>query len=665
MFAGRVALMAVLVLGVALIVSAVHWPVLSAQAVAFDDGEFFVHNHLVQNPGWASAERFLGEVLEPSTVHGYYIPLTMISLMLDFAAGGRADDLGQFHRTNLALHAMSTAAVVVLLYLLFGNPWIAAMLGLLYGIHPLTVEPIVWVGERKTVLATCFALWCTVLYVLHTRTRSRWLVAGSIVLFVLAVMSKPTTVPLPVLLLILDYWPLNRLDRRRVLEKGPYFVVAGVSAVITVISNARTANITMPTDEPVAPVLLKIGHNLFFYLRKIIWPADLTSYYAPPEPFSLGHPMVLAGVAATIVGAAIVVISVRWTRSVLAGSLFFLVALSPTLGIVGFSWINASDKYLYLPMVGLLLPLAWLLRVAWDKSGPAAGMAARRGGIALALLILAASASVGTRRYLRSWHDSESLYTHMLSLAPEAAVLHHSLGNTLADQGQFGKAVGHYEHAARINPGMPDIRVGLGRALTRSGRIEEGIQQYTKALQINPDSAEAHNGLGTALSRQGRMEEAAAHHAEAVRIKPGFLEARVNLGAMHMRQGRLDDAIQQFSTALRINPRSAEAHGNLGVALKRQGKLDEAVQHYKAALQTDPFHAGTHRNIAYALQEQGKTDEARPYLANALFCEGLALERRGDLDGPIARYREALRIDPQHPEALTRLKSLRAIHGGG
>jgi tetratricopeptide (TPR) repeat protein len=660
----RPVLIGALVLAVMLIVSAVHWPVLSAQALAFDDGEFIVHNALVQNPGWKSAKRFLSEVFEPSTVHGYYIPLTMISLMLDNAAGGRSDDLRQFHRTNLTLHLMSTAGLVLLLYLLFRQPWVAAMLGLIYGIHPLTVEPIAWIGERKTVLATCFALWCIVLYVLGTRNKSRRLLVGSVVLFVLAVMSKPTTVPLPILLLILDYWPLNRLDRRRILEKVPYFAVAGISAVITVVSNARTANITMPTDASVAPVLLKITHSLFFYLRKMLWPTDLTSYYPSPDPFTLDHPMVLTGVVVTGVVALAVVISVRWTRCILAGSLFFLAAILPTLGIVGFSWISVSDKYLYLPAVGLLLPAAYLLRRVWDQPLSVGGIAPQRRGIILAVLFLATLATVGTRRYLRQWQDSQSLYTYMLSLAPDAGVLHYSLGNTMADQGRFNEASVYYRRAAQLDPDMPDIYVGLGMALAKLGRTEEAFGKHTRALQINPNSAAAHNGLGTVLNRRGELDRAAMHYAEAIRIKPDFQEALINLGALRLRQGRLDDAAEQFRTVLQINPRSVEAHVNLGVTLRRQGKLDAAIPHYKAALRRQPLHPEIHRNIGLALQEQGKADEAKMYFANALFYQGLALHGQGKLDAAEARYEEALRLNPQHDEASRSLSALAAEQGG-
>jgi len=658
-FSNRPAALLLLAAAVTLIIIAAHWPVLSAQALAFDDGEFLTRNPLVQDPSMASAKRFVTEVLEPSTVHGYYIPLTMISLMLDHAAGGRPDDLRQFHRTNLVLHVITTIGVAMLLHLLFGNAWAAALLGALYGVHPLAVEPVAWIAERKTVLATCFAVWALVLYVGYVRKTGRALYLVALSLTFLSLAAKPTAVTLPLLMLLLDYWPLRRLEPRRVFEKIPHFLLAAASAVITIVSNARTANLTLPTDASAAPLLLKIPHNLFFYAEKILWPADLTPYYPLPEPFALANPEVTIGVIATASAAALLLVSLRWTHAVACGAAFCLVALLPTLGIIGYSWINVSDKYLYFPMIGLLLPpaalLSWLKIRAEASPRSAAGMA-----VVLAVLLAAVpAAAVGTRRALSKWRDSETLYSYMIALAPRAGVLKYSLASTLLEQGRLEEALTNFRASATLSPGMPDVHIGEANALLRMGRTHEAISPLNRALQINPDSAIAHNSLGMALAALGALDEAAAHHQDAVRITPDYFDARINLGAVRLKQNRLSEAEEQFRIALEIDSRAPAALVNLGVVLKSQGKYDDAIGLYKQALEGDPTHPEIHRNIAIALQEQGKSAEAAHYFADALFFQGLALERAGDRAAAAALYAEVLKLVPDHADALNRLGQLR------
>ena len=199
-------ILANLLVAVCVLVVAVHLPTLWSQALTFDDPQYLLNNDLVQNPSWASVQKFLAEVLEPSTVSGYYQPLTMISLMIDHALGGRPDNLLPFHRTSLLLHVFNTALIIVLLYMLFSNVWAAAGVGLLFGLHPMTVESIAWVGERKTVLATFFALWSLVLYVRFAQRRRPWLYGGCLAMYALALMSKPTSLPVPALMLLLDCW---------------------------------------------------------------------------------------------------------------------------------------------------------------------------------------------------------------------------------------------------------------------------------------------------------------------------------------------------------------------------------------------------------------------------------------------------------------------------
>jgi hypothetical protein len=425
----NIKLLSLLVIAVSFVVLTVHWPALSAKALSFDDNQYLMDNMLVQNPCWMSARQFLTEILEPSTVGGYYQPLAMISLMLDYALGGRENNLLPFHRTSLILHIANTALIIVMLYLLFGQIWIAAGVGLLFGVHPMTVEPIPWVGERKTLLAAFFSLWSLIFYVYsrkshHARRTTASLYIGSLIAYLLALMSKPTSTPLPVVMLLLDYWPLRRLNWRTVLEKTPFFVLGGISAIITYISQSRTAGVTMPGHFGPERISLIFCHNIIFYFYKMIWPVNLSSHYPFPEPLNLSQPMVLAGVIGTFVLLALLVLSLRWTRAAMAGWLIFFVAILPTMQIIGFSDVIASDKFAYLPSIGLLMILAAFL--VWLCNNRFLTLCRVS---AMIIVLLACAESIAARCYLTYWRDTVSLFEHMLALAPNAVQVHNNLAS--------------------------------------------------------------------------------------------------------------------------------------------------------------------------------------------------------------------------------------------
>ena len=553
----------------------VHWPALSAKALSFDDSDYFTDNVLVQNPGWASAKRFLTEARSPSTVKGYYQPLAMISLMFDYVLGGRENNLIPFHRTSLILHTANTALIIVLLYLLFGGIWIAAGVGLLFGVHPMTVEPIPWVGERKTLLAAFFSLWSLVFCVRYTQKSNRGFYLGSFAMYFLAMMSKPTSVPIPAVMLLMDYWPLRRLNWRAVWEKVPFFVLGGIFAVITYISQSRTAVASPPAALGAKHIFQVLCHNIVFYLYKIIWPVDLSSHYPVPKPLSLSHPMVLAGVIGTCILILLLVLSLRRTRAALTGWLIFFVAILPTMGVIGFTVVIAADKFAYLPSIGLLMILTSFL--GWLCGGKSA----RRCAVVMtAVLVLGAAESVATRRYLSYWQDSVGLYEYMAGLSPDSI----------------------------------EVQNGLGYALQAQGGNEESLPHFYKALQVNPNDADTHNRLATVLQLKGKLDESIEHYHIALLLKPEYEQAYNNLGGAYLAQNRLDEAADCFRKALRIRPEYADAHNNIGIVLARQGKLEEAVSEFSQAMRLKPGHVKACDNLRQILQIDPNCSAAREAL---------------------------------------------------
>ena len=586
------------------VVAAVHWAALGSKALSFDDQQYLIDNSLVQNPGLASSKRFFIEILEPSTIRGYYQPLAMISLMVDYAAGGRDDNLRPFHITSLAFHTANTALVIVLLYMLFGNMWAAAAAGLLFGVHPMTVEPIPWVGERKTLLAAFFALWSLILYVRYSRGGGWKSYAGCFVMYLLALMSKPTSVPLPAVMLLMDYWPLGKFNLKTFLEKTPLFVLGVIFAVITYISQHRTASTVSPIEYGPRHVLLVLCHNIIFYLYKMILPVNLSSHYPFPKQLDLSQPVVLAGVIGTCVLIPLLFISLWWTRAALTGWLIFFVAIFPTMGVVGFTNVIASDKYAYLPAIGILMVVtAFLIWVGKSKKSAIA--------VAAIALALAGAEAVATQRYLSHWKDTITLNKYMLQLTPEAPSLYSNLGFAYGRLGRNEEEIEAYRQGIKVGPELVELYYNLGCAYRSLGRMDEAIESFQSAIKVSPTYVKSYGNLGAIYAGQGRWAEAIKTFKEAIKMRPQDAEARYNLGVAYSKQERWSEAAELFKQAVELKPGDASAYFNLGVACEQLGRTAEAIDAYEHAIKYNPNHAGARFNLAQAYLKKNERGAAK------------------------------------------------------
>jgi len=672
-----------------------HWPALSARALTFDDGQYLTENLLVQRPSWASAGRFLREVLKPSTVGGYYQPLAMISLMLDYAAAGRPDNLRPFHRTSLILHAANTVLVIVLLYMLFGQPLVAAMVGLLFGVHPMTVETIPWIGERKTLLAAFFALWCLIAYVRYARRPGWKLYATCLVLYVLALMSKPISTPLPVVMLLMDFWPLHRLNKRTVLEKIPLLAISVIFGAITVISQGRSAGLEMPTQYPASRIPLILCHNIVFYLYKIVWPSHLTSHYPFPRPLDLSDPMILAGVIGTCILIPALLISLRWTRALLTGWLIFFVAIFPTMGVLGFTIVIASDKYAYLPSVGLLIILAWLLERIWS-GGTATGRVVRQAGTVAVVVVAAGLLANGTRHYLAYWQTTAALYDHMLELAPNAyqlyndranayndgdydrviracnraielkpdyAFAYNNRGNAYKDLREFERAIQDYDKAISLKPDYADAYYDRANAYNDMGDFGQAIRDYTRAIELKPDFAKAYSNRGISYGNMRDLDQAIRDYTRAVDLKPDYVEAYSNRGNAYRSKGDFGQAIRDYTKAIELKPDFAKAYSNRGNAYNDMHDYDQAIRDYTTAIELKPDFAEAHNNRgnAYndirdfdrAILDYGKAIELRPDYAEAYYNRANTFSDMGDLGRAIRDYTKAIELKSDYADAYS------------
>lgn len=580
---------------VAVIVALTHSPALRARAVTFDDPEYALENPLTQSPSWDSTGRFFSEVLEPSHERGYYTPLTMISLMFDSALRSSPDDLRPFRRTNLTLHVANTLLVTAILFALFDHAFSALLVGLVFGLHPIATESIPWLSDRKTLLGTCFGLASLLLYVVYAKRGGRRRYVASLVLFLLGLLAKPTNIPLPAVMMLLDWWPLRR--RWRLAEKAPFLVLAGLSAVITVISQSRTAGATMP-EAALSHNVLIVCHNLMFYLLTLLWPAGLPGYYPFPDDISSSNPAFRVGLVVTAVLMTAAFLSARWTRGGLGGWLVFLVLIFPALGVIGFTDVIVANRFVYLPVFGLLLGLTALIRWLWNRTGLV------RTVILLVVLVVGSAEVFASRRALVYWNDSVRLHEHYAEAAPRSAKIRYNLGISYVGQGNADEAIRAFRKAIELKPDYPEAHNNLAITLMSRKRFAEATTHFREALRLDPESASVLNNFGAALSYQGHLDEAIVQLRQAVRLRPGFANAHYNLGRVLARTKQHDQAIAEFQAALQVRPDDAELRMALGESLDARGNTREALEQYQAVLRLTPHHADARQRLA-ALRARG------------------------------------------------------------
>ena len=573
------------VLAVCTVVAMTHWPALSAQALSLDDNLYLRESPLIANPSWSSVRQIITEVLEPSTVGGAYAPVTMISQMLDFAMGGREENLRPFHRTSLILHVFNTALVIVFIYQLFGNVWVAAVVGLVFGVHPLTVGRITWLTERKTVLSAFFALWCLVFYVRYAGSRSWWAYGVCFLMYVLSLLSKPTSLPLPAVMLLLDYWPLRRrFGWQLVLEKRLLFAAGTICFAIAYISFKRTASIVAMGEPGVMQIPKIICHNIFFYMYKVFWPVNLSVFYPFPKPFSISNPMILAGVICTCALIPVLLLSCRWTRALLTGWLVFFVAIFPALGVIGFTDAIAADRFVYLPSIGFLLILSWVLSWLWRSAEKCNHLNIWRVAIFAIVLIATVLEIIAARCYLVNWQDSESHHRYICRMAPNTSKIHNFVGVALARKGKDEEAEIHFTEAVRLDPDNVPPHVNLGVMLAKRGDLDGAITHFIKAIQLKPTNDKAHHNLGKVLFLKGDILGAIKHYRESLHLEPDSPETLNGLSWIlatsskhEFRDG--EEAVQLAKRACELTGyRNPKVLNTLAAAYAETGNFTEAVK---------------------------------------------------------------------------------------
>jgi tetratricopeptide (TPR) repeat protein len=608
----------------ALAVGAAHAPVLRANAVGLDDDLFVVHNPLVSNPGWESVRRFFVEVVHPSTVDAYYLPLSMTSLMIDESFGGTPDHLAPFHVTSLALHVAATLTLFLLLQRLFGAVLPAALAALLFGVHPVNVEAIASVGERKTVLAAWFAfasVYAHVRFAERAAAAWRW---ASVGLYALALLSKPSVITLPAGLLLLDAWPLRRSSRASVLEKWPHVLLALALSVITLLAYRNTW--VFETPPPLDPVRMALQALWLqcFYAVKLLWPVGLSTVYASPAHWTLAAPAVALPVAGVLAVGGLLVLLRRRAPAALAAASLFVVLLAPTFGILRFSPVIACDRYLYLPALGVAFGLAAVFARVWRTRGSRARVAL----VAVALGVAFAEAA-GTRTAIAAWQDTLGLWQQAVHVAPGMPDSYNGLGATYSARGDSARAMAAYRRAIELDPTYADAQFNLGRELILAGRAEEAVPHLEYAALRMPGSARVALELGVGYARTRRLAEAAARFRQALTLKPGYALAYSQLGVVEIMLGHRDAGERQLREALALSPRDPGTCFTLAALLVQEsGASPEAIELLRTAVAGKPRFAEACNLLAWLLATTPVPSLREP-------AEALRWSRRSlELSGP-------------------------------
>ena len=502
-------------------------------------------------------------------------PLTWLSHMLDCQLFGV--DPGRHHLVSAAIHA-ATAAITFLLFVsMTGAFWRSAFVAAVFALHPLHVESVAWISERKDVLSGLFWMLTIAAYLHYARRPSAARYLLVLVAFVAGLLCKPMLVTMPLVLLLLDVWPLRRLrvpwiesgrndapaGRRVWLDKIPLLLLSAASSVVTYL--VQRSGGAMPTLEKI-PIWERVGNAAIAYLvyvKKTVWPSSLAIFYPRQMDPVWG---VLLALLALIAATAVVLLLARRKPYLAVGWLWFVGTLVPTMGLVQVGMQSMADRYMYIPMVGLAIMVAW---------GVPDRIAGRRGSVPV-LAVGAAAALIAmtliTRQQIAYWRDERALFQHALDVTRDNFVAHANLGVALHLEGNVDEALTHYRAAERLQPNRDAV------------------------LQYN---------LGLAHAQKGLSDSAEVHLREALRLRPNYLDARTNLGILLAMQGRLPEGEAQFREALRETPADAVATYNLGLALAAQGRRSEAIAKYEEALRLKPDYSEARAALESELQWKG------------------------------------------------------------
>ena len=600
----------------------VYWPALDYGFVDYDDSLYVVNNPRVpqgltsDNITWAMTTRSVSN----------WHPLLWLSYMLDIELFGM--DGGGFHLTNLVFHTANTLLLLAFLYVTTGRVWLSAFASAMFAIHPLHVESVAWVSERKDVLFVFFGLLTLLAYVRFIRTDRWFWYSMSLVMFVMSLACKQMLVTMPFLLLLLDDWPLNRTPWRHrtdatedetarphvswtrlIVEKVPFLLIALVLSVVAMSAQS----INFPGLERYSMTVRIMNAILVYslYLWKTLWPINMAAFYPHPLDEISRPATVISGLFLIAVTGAILT---QWRKRpyLPVGWFWYLGTLVPVIGLVQVGVQQMADRYTYFPIIGALIAFTWWIASIAPRSWRAPYVA----GPLAAVIIIAAM--VVARQQVRVWKDTEALFTHALAVTEKNALAHYSLGMVRNREGRFDDAIRHFEQSTEIDPLNPYTYYNLGLAHYRQGKLNEATLDFRRALELRPTHISSLMTLGIAYRRMSRLEEAFKVLSRVVEVAPENANAHANFGMLMIDLNRPGAAIEHFRRTVQLTPNDGRAHFKLAALLHTRGDLDAAQASYVTALRIKPEHAEAHYRLGSLLSQKKELQPAVQHLQTAV-----------------------------------------------
>ena len=540
--------------------------------VNYDDQTYITENSHI-NGGIT-----IPSVIWAFTAFHFYMwhPLTSLSHMLDCQLFGL--DPSWHHIVNLLFHTVNTLLLFWVLQRMTGAVWPSAFVAAVFGLHPLNVESVAWLAERKNVLCGFFWMLTIAAYVRYAERPGigRYLLV--VLAFCLGLMSKPMIVTLPFVLLLLDYWPLGQKGRsawRLIGEKVPLFILSAIVSVITFFAQQNTAAVVRVGDLPVGFRIANTVVSYVIYIRKMIWPTGLAVFYPHPGNRLSMWQVLLSAVLLIVVSALVIwlagfgkLTTSRRHKYLLVGWLWYLGTLVPVIGLVQVGEQALADRYAYISLIGLFIIIAWGLPELLERQRYRKIVLVASATVALLIL------SVCTYVQVRYWQDSITLFEHTLAVTKDNYGAHFGISKPLLEQGRVDEAIYHSREAIRILPDYADAHVSLGSALIGKGQFDEAVVHFTRALQIEPNCPQAHAGLGYVLGHRGMLDDSVKEYQLALQLLPDNPSFHNDFGVVLGQKGEFDHAVEHFTRALQIKPDFAEARRNLDIMLSYKREAD-------------------------------------------------------------------------------------------